>query len=135
MSQRVLVVDDDDMIRDVLRLTLQDEGYDVRVARDGREALEQLEGSPPALILLDLMMPRMDGAGFVRELERRGVRSAVSVVVLSAGASGERQATALRADGFVPKPFDLDLLLAVLADARAPGGDGAPGPARPQRRA
>src|SRR5688572_25347819 len=94
----VLVVDDDDDIREVIELALTKEGYRVATARDGRECLARLRGSErPSLVLLDLMMPEMNGWAICRELAKDPELKAVPVVILT----GDAQ---LRDDrlGYVP---------------------------------
>jgi CheY-like chemotaxis protein len=81
---RILVVDDDPSIRDLLSLVLQDEGYDVRTAADGPEALDVLGRCPPSLIVLDLMMPGMDGFEFVSKVRRKQQWQAIPIAVLTA---------------------------------------------------
>jgi CheY-like chemotaxis protein len=106
----ILVVDDDPDILQTLALCLSTEGYRVSMAANGQEALTLLEREPPACILLDLMMPVMDGWQFVSELERRGKRKA-PLLILSADRAVQGHAHKLRADGYLAKPFDLDDLL------------------------
>ena len=111
MSKTLLVVDDDPAIRAVLGEALESEGYAVALAADGLEAIHQMNGTCPALILLDIMMPRMDGFAFAEELERRGLRSAIPILVLSAGGRARSAAEQLGAEGYVAKPFQLAQLL------------------------
>lgn len=77
----ILVVDDDPAMRRVLTDVLTDEGYDTRSASDGVEALDLCERELPALLITDLNMPRLDGAGLVTELERRGLGTFPVIVV------------------------------------------------------
>jgi CheY-like chemotaxis protein len=112
--RRILVVDDDRLLRDILLAALEDDGYVVRTARHGREALALLAGWRPHLILLDLMMPEMDGWAFrARQLELDAYAD-IPVIVLSAGPNLRYGVAALRATAIFPKPFDLDLLLAAV---------------------
>jgi signal transduction histidine kinase/CheY-like chemotaxis protein/sugar lactone lactonase YvrE len=83
-SQSVLVVEDDERTREMLRRTLQKEGWQVREAANGRLGLEQLGHGAPGLILLDLMMPEMDGFGFMQELRKRPDCAQVPVIVITA---------------------------------------------------
>src|SRR5215216_6047033 len=83
-QRRVLVVEDEPMLRRTLADTLTDEGFAVRQAADGREALELLESWRPHVILLDLLMPIMDGRAFLGELRQRDGVSDILVVVISA---------------------------------------------------
>ena len=106
----VLVVDDDPDILQTLALCLSTEGYRVQMAANGKEALEALAAERPAVILLDLMMPVMDGWQFVAEMDKRGQRAA-PLLILSADRAVQGHAAKLRADAFLAKPFDLDELL------------------------
>jgi two-component system response regulator MprA len=115
LSKRILVVDDDTGIQETLQAVLESEDYEVVVADDGLVALEKLSIAMPDLILLDLMMPRMDGYAFASELERRGLRSSVSVVVLSADGRTKLKAERIGADGYLEKPFELPDLLDEIA--------------------
>lgn len=113
-TRRVLVVDDESSIRDVLSMALEDEGYDVRTAPNGREALSMLDAWLPHVIVLDLMMPVMDGWTFRSEQRTRGSSYQVPVIVLSAARDVHTHAEALHASEVVPKPFDLEHLLGVV---------------------
>jgi two-component system, chemotaxis family, chemotaxis protein CheY len=105
----ILVVDDDEGILDVVLMTLDFEGYTTRSARDGAEALALIEKERPALVLLDMRMPVMDGWGLARALAERGIR--VPVVVMTAAQDARRWADEIGADAYVEKPFDLRKLV------------------------
>jgi CheY-like chemotaxis protein len=108
----VLVVEDDVEIRQVLCDVLVDEGLQVAAVSDGREALAFLEAHPPpALILLDLMLPVMSGDDFRKEQLARPALAAIPVVVLTAGEPTHHQATIATAQGVLRKPVHLDALL------------------------
>jgi len=126
---RVLVVEDDRGIRDVLAAVLADEGYDVRQAANGREALAVLERWRPDAILLDLMMPVMDGWTFRREQRHRPAVAEVPVIVLSAVRDPRREAQELGAAGVLAKPFALTDVLETVG--RILGGSGEPDRDRP----
>ena len=104
----VLVVEDDEGIRESLQVLLEIEGYDVITAADGSQGLKALKnGAKPGLILLDLMMPIMNGWEFAAAL--RGTKHAkIPVVIVTAY---EDQLDAERYDGVLRKPIDLDVLL------------------------
>ncbi len=106
----ILVVDDDPDILQTLALCLSTEGYRVVMASNGQEALQTLTRERPACILLDLMMPVMDGWQFVAELEAKNIRTA-PLLILSADRAVQAHAAKLHADAFLAKPFDLDDLL------------------------
>lgn len=112
-TRTILVVDDDQDIRDNLADLLLDEGYTVQVAGNGQEALDRLkaEGALPNMILLDLMMPVKDGFAFREEQERDVRLAAIPVVIMTADANIEDKQARLRAKAAIRKPFDLDLLL------------------------
>jgi len=106
---RVLVVDDEPAIRFVVAETLTFEGYPVKTARNGEEALKILEQERPELVLLDMRMPVLDGWGFARELKRRGVD--VPIVVMTAAQNARGWSREIGATAYLAKPFDLvDLL-------------------------
>ena len=109
---KVLVVEDDASVRRLLRLTLAQGGYDVDLAGDGIDALEQLEEDPPDAIVLDLHMPRMNGEEFLRVLRSRGHRT--PVVVVSAWSDTPRRT--LPADRFITKPFRPDDVVAAVEE-------------------
>lgn len=108
----VLVVDDQEAIRETLQTALDDEGFTVECASNGREALDILERWKPCVILLDLMMPVMDGWAFRAEQQRAG--NTIPVVLLSAAGELERHKEALGAAAVVPKPFDLDHVISAI---------------------
>jgi CheY-like chemotaxis protein len=83
-SSTVLIVEDDERTREMLRRTLQKEGWEIREAANGRLGVEQLSAGAPGLILLDLMMPELDGFGFMQELRRRPDCARVPVIVITA---------------------------------------------------
>lgn len=110
--KEILIVEDEPDIREVLRQVLEMEGYEPRTASNGREAMESLQSeSPPCLILLDLMMPVMNGWEFLEEYRKKSGLAAVPVVVVSAVAD---RGKAPRADGFIRKPVELESLLATI---------------------
>jgi two-component system response regulator MprA len=109
---RVLVVDDEPALRDALESSLAFEGYEVITASDGLEALEVIEAQRPDLVLLDIMMPRLDGLTAVRRLRGRGDN--VPVLMLTARDAVGDRVTGLDvgADDYLAKPFELDELFA-----------------------
>lgn len=111
-SHRILVVDDDQDIRETLLDVLGDAGYSVVLAANAADALELLaEGELPSLILIDLKMPGMDASAF-REAQAADHRIAsVPVVILSASGDLPRSAELLGAAGYIEKPMKLDVLL------------------------
>ena len=120
---RVLVVDDEVDIRQVLVYVLLDEGYQVDEAPNGEAALELIERQHPDIIILDMKMPGMDGWEFAR-LYRERYGNRAPIIVLTAAHDAARRGTDISAEGYVPKPFDLDVLVArVSALTRTPDGN------------
>jgi DNA-binding response OmpR family regulator len=114
LEKRILVVDDDDAIRALLRTVLRRRGFVVDTARNGVEALEQLAAHRYALVVLDLMMPRMSGYELVEQLGQQPVMSRPRVLVLTAGIEPRTFDTDV-VIGTMHKPFDIELLLDTVA--------------------
>ena len=115
MTRSLLLVDDDDDVRSSLRHFLSDEGLDVYTARDGREALLRLrEIERPGLILLDLMMPGMDGSQFLAERRRVPAFSEIPVIIMSAW-TREWHGDTVGVDGVVTKPIRPEQLVELVA--------------------
>ena len=110
----VLVVDDDDMIREMIGHVLEAEGYRVETANDGQQALAKLQTTRPDAILLDLMMPVMDGWTFLEYCRADPLCGGSPVVVMSAHPSLRERPAALGVQGVLPKPFDICLLLDIV---------------------
>ena len=112
----VLVVDDEPQVVWVIEFSLQGEGYETLTAHDGFEAMTQIERHHPDLMVLDVMMPRMDGWSVLEELGKLPTADRPRVVMVTALASAMDRARAehLGAAAFVPKPFDMDDLVGVL---------------------
>lgn len=113
--ERVLVVDDDDSIRDFVSVALAYEGYEVVSAENGEAALGAIDrGRGVAVILLDMRMPVMDGWEFARVYRERPGPHA-PIIVLTAARDAADYAAQIQADGFLAKPFDLDALIRTVA--------------------
>ncbi len=111
---KILVVDDDPLIRDMMIDILSFEGYPIQVMRNGAEALEKLHQETGYLVFLDLMMPVMDGWAVCQQLNReREVRERHVIVIMSAVDNLEDVAP-LRADVVMPKPFSVDDVMNVI---------------------
>jgi two-component system chemotaxis response regulator CheY len=114
MSRAVLVVDDDEFIRKLVATTLEDVSeFDLREARDGVQALEVARETQPAIVFLDVDMPRMDGIDTCRRLRADSRTNQATIVMLTAAHGDKTQQLALAAgaDLFLTKPFSpLDLL-------------------------
>ena len=117
----ILVVEDEADLVWVVRFNLELEGYVTYVAANGRAALDLLDEIVPDVILLDLMMPLIDGWAVLEEMRRRGTTSP-KIVVVSArtGQLERRRAEELAVDHFVAKPFDMDELLTVIRELLPP---------------
>ena len=122
MNERILIIDDDAVVRDVARAALERDGYIVHAAGDGGDGLATATARSPALIVLDLGLPDVPGESILREVRRR---SDVPILVLSArGGLEERvKGLGLGADDYLPKPFSpLELVARVKALLRRAGG-------------
>src|SRR6516225_8141083 len=120
----ILVVDDEQSYRDALSVALQREGFGVDTAADGVEAIERFEASRPALVLLDVMLPKVSGIDVCRELR---ARSRVPIIMVTARNAEIDAVVGLEvgADDYVSKPFRLRELIARVRAAlrRFPSGD------------
>jgi DNA-binding response OmpR family regulator len=117
---RILVADDEPDILMVVRVNLEASGHEVLLAADGRMALERIASSSPDLVLLDLMMPVLDGWGVLQALADADDERAVLVLSALGGTRGvERRALGLGAVGVAGKPFGLDGLLVAVNEALA----------------
>ncbi|MCB1884581.1 MAG: response regulator [Geminicoccaceae bacterium] len=107
MGKRVLVVDDEPNIVMSLEFLMKRAGFEVAVARDGAEALRALEGAPPDLVLLDVMMPEFDGYEVCERLRQKPEWRDTKIIMLTArGRDAERErGLSLGADAYVTKPF------------------------------
>jgi excisionase family DNA binding protein len=105
----VLLVDDDERMRELVRAELEREGYDVQEAASADEGLAAIESRKPELVLLDVMMPHVDGWEMLRKIQERHGAGAIPVLMFSGQVDEQarRQAATSGARGFVGKPFDL----------------------------
>ncbi|NYE45317.1 two-component system response regulator MprA [Spinactinospora alkalitolerans] len=113
-SSRVLVADDDRAIRESLERALQLEGYEVRTAADGVQTLAAVHQEPVDLLVLDVMMPGVDGLGVCRVLRAEGNRTPVLMLTARVETPDRVAGLDAGADDYLPKPFELDELLARL---------------------
>ena len=112
-APKVLVIDDEDYVADMIATALEREGMQTHVAHNGREALAQTEHLSFDLLIIDIMMPYMSGIELIQRLQARDQLKEVPVILMSAGARPKEQQPHVL---FLPKPLDLDELLAVVAD-------------------
>jgi excisionase family DNA binding protein len=110
---RVLLVDDDEKVRELVRVNLEFEGYVVREAGSADEGLTAIEEAKPDLVLLDVMMPHVDGWEMLRRVQERYGAGAIPVVMFSGKLddAAEQEAASHGAQGFIGKPFDLQQLI------------------------
>jgi DNA-binding response OmpR family regulator len=124
----ILVVEDDPDLLALVEMILSDAGYRVMTAPEGRAALACVAREMPALILLDMRMPGMNGWEFAREFRAR-FGAAAPIVVVTAAENARARAEEIGADGWLAKPFDIDeVLRAAQRHAGPPGVDGSVAP-------
>ncbi len=111
MAKTVLIVEDDRNIADLLRLYLEKEGYEVVIANDGLKGVELFKSSQPSLVLLDVMLPGMDGWGVCRAIRSE---SKTPIIMLTAKSETEDKVNGLKqgADDYITKPFEMKEVLA-----------------------
>jgi DNA-binding response OmpR family regulator len=114
---KIFIADDEPDIRRLLAYVLADEGHEVRVAPDGREAIETMVMDPPEILVLDLMMPHMDGMAVLREMQDYQTLESTKVLVLTAKGSefDRHMAFDLGADCYLTKPFETDGVVEMVA--------------------
>ena len=121
----VVVVDDEPAVRNLVAEVLTSEGYRVQTAPDGAAALDLLKHSSPSVIVLDLQMPVMNGAEFIRQYRKLPHPHARVIVISSAPKIGRRfgingRWVEVDADGYLRKPFDLDALIRIVKQHASP---------------
>ena len=121
----VLVVDDDPAIRGLVADALRDEGYLVDLAAHGREALEAMRARRPATVVLDLMMPVMDGFSFMQACHLEQLCDDVPIIVISAVADALQRVREVPVHACIAKPFDLDELIRTVTRLAGPNGHAA----------
>lgn len=112
---KVLLVDDEPDILLMLRMSFEDEGHEVVMAADGRMGLERLAEAAPDVVVLDMMMPVVDGWGVLEAMQVEGLRTPVIVVSAKSDPRDCRKALEMGAIEYVVKPFDLDRLISLVA--------------------
>ena len=113
-SRPILVVDDDDDVRNMLCAVLAAEGYPVVGAADGVEALTSMRHNPPALAVVDMMMPRMDGEQLIRAMSQDAALVRVPVAIMSGQTTPAATGLLPRVSARLIKPFELDELLTLV---------------------
>jgi CheY-like chemotaxis protein len=109
----VMVVEDDPAIRSLLSMTLEAENYRVEVAEDGHEALSKLEWMRPDVLLLDLMLPKLDGWEVIEALRANSRTRGLPIIAISAK-YGLLSAMDHGVQGYLPKPFDTEVMLTII---------------------
>lgn len=112
----VLVVEDDSDLRQTIQWLLEDEGFEVETAGDGKEALERARQRKPSLVLLDMNLPVLDGYGVASGLHST-YGSAINIVTMTAGGRADEKAQRIGAIGYLSKPFELDTLIHLVRTA------------------
>lgn len=122
-KQLILVVDDDTDLVEMISMKLESENFQVAKAYDGIEAFEKIKEEKPALIILDVMMPRKDGYALCDELKKSEEYKDIIIVLLTAVSDAISSTNYTHmggkttlADDFVPKPIDLDKLMEIVKD-------------------
>ncbi len=114
-KKRILVVDDETEIVQILQIRLEANGYEVLSAHDGLQALEKVHAEKPDLILLDILMPRMDGGTFLHRMKELGLLGIIPIIVLTAKANMREFFLVQEIADFMVKPFDSRNLLREIA--------------------
>lgn len=114
MATKVLVIDDEEDYRIIIREVLSESGFDVKLARDGEEGLRMAKAESPDIVLVDWMMPRMDGEQFCRAMREEPALKSLPVLMLTVRQTADEELEALHfgVDDFVVKPFKAPELLA-----------------------
>ena len=113
---RVLVVDDDEVIRQLITVNLELEGFEVATAVDGQDCLDKIKDVEPAVVTLDIMMPRLDGWETATLLRKDPETAGVKLILLSARAQSADldRGSKIGVDAYLTKPFDPDELISVV---------------------
>ncbi|HEU4895451.1 MAG TPA: response regulator, partial [Acidimicrobiia bacterium] len=114
MTERVLVADDDPDILTVVKVNLELDGFELDTAVDGEDALQKATANPPDVIILDIMMPRMDGLTALHRLRSQAATASIPIILLTARGLPEDRVRGLElgADDYITKPFDITELAA-----------------------
>jgi CheY-like chemotaxis protein len=114
---KILVVDDDPDTVNILRDLLENEGYEVITAYAGKSALEKVKEEKPALVILDIMMPHMDGLTVCQEIKNNPETKDIKVIILTLKDSSDtlQEAVEKKADWFIPKPYGNKYMLSMIA--------------------
>lgn len=117
MPKKILIADDEEDVKVVVQLYLESKGYEIHTAYDGLDAIDKARAEMPDLLLLDIMMPVIDGFEVCRRLKSDPATAGIPIVMLSAASQTESKDRALSAGAadYIVKPFDPDQLESVVA--------------------
>jgi DNA-binding response OmpR family regulator len=126
---RVLVVDDDEVIRQLIAVNLTLEGFDVATAVDGQDCLDKVTAIKPDVITLDVMMPRLDGWATAEQLRDDPLTSHIKLLLITARAQEDDRARSMEigVDAYLTKPFDPGEMIRIVRELAARPADSAPG--------
>lgn len=115
---RILIAEDNAEIRTLVSSILVEEGHKVGVAQNGQQALDMMVDDPPDVLVLDIMMPQMDGYTVLKELKSSGIKETMKILILTAKTSESDwvRGYKLGADSYLTKPFDTDELINGIED-------------------
>lgn len=118
MAKRILIVDDEPQMVDMLKIRLEASGYEIITAYDGQEGLEKARKEKPDLMILDLMLPKMDGYKVCGLLKKDARFAKIPIIIFTARAQQEDMALGeeMGANAYITKPFDSQVLLAKIAE-------------------
>jgi len=118
---RILIAEDTPATRQLLSAILVEEGHSVQCAEDGEKAVEMMRADPPDVLILDIMMPRLDGYGVLRQMKGAHDRGRIRILVLTAKAHESDWVKGFRlgADAYLTKPFEVDELVAAVDEVLA----------------
>ena len=115
-NNKVLIVDDDEHIVELIKLYMDKEGFDTVTANNGKKAVELFKSEAPAIVILDVMMPEMDGYEAIGKMKSNTTLQKIPVIAITAQAmTGDREkCLEAGADGYISKPVNVDELLVLL---------------------
>lgn len=113
-AKKIAVIDDDKAILEVIRIILEEQNYLVTLIDDPNNVLKKIQDLSPALILMDLWMSGYDGMDITKQLKKDDSTKHIPIIIISANNDAEKIAKESGANGFLPKPFDIDDLAAVV---------------------
>ncbi len=127
MATKVLIAEDEEDVRDVMEMFLDSQGYEVETAYDGLDALDRIRTWGPDVVLMDIMMPVMDGIEVCRQVKADEATKNIPIIMVSAAAKREKEAEAREAgaNGYILKPYEPAELTEIIEKCMADGGSNA----------